>query len=94
MLMLAGHPDFPFFYACDEMRAVVRAYNAVCTPGFFGNGIELKLRYQGGLYALQGKHIPLEIQRGFSRSFFGKPPVFSPAGNETNRGPKAKAVGQ
>ncbi|MDR1462472.1 MAG: hypothetical protein LBI68_04955 [Azoarcus sp.] len=88
MLTLAGHPDFPFFYACDETRAVVRAYNAVCTPGFFGNGIEPKLRYQGGLNALQGKQ-PLEIRRGFFRSFFGKSSVFSPVGNETSWGTKA-----
>jgi hypothetical protein len=94
MLTLAGHSYFPFLDACDETRAIARAYGAVCTPGFFGNGAEPKLRYPGGSNALQGKLVALEIQHGFSRSFSEKPSVFHSAGNETSRGTKARVVGQ
>ncbi|MDR2093143.1 MAG: hypothetical protein LBP58_07510 [Azoarcus sp.] len=90
MLTLAEHSDFPFFDACDETRAIARAYGAVCTPGFFGNDREPKLRYRGGLNAAQEKPIPLEIRRGPS----GRPPVFHSAGNETSQGAKAKVVGR
>jgi hypothetical protein len=89
MLTLAGHSDFPFFDPCDETRAIARAYGAVCTPGFFSNDREPKLRYRGGSSAVQGKPIPLAIRRGPSE----RPPVFHPAGNETSRGTKAKVVG-
>jgi peroxiredoxin len=40
---------FPFPYLHDESQAVARAYNAVCTPDFFGYDAARKLRYRGRL---------------------------------------------
>ncbi len=41
--------DFPFPYVIDETQEVARAYDAVCTPDFFGFNAELKLQYRGRL---------------------------------------------
>jgi peroxiredoxin len=40
---------FPFPYLHDESQAVARAYNAVCTPDFFGYDAGRKLKYRGRL---------------------------------------------
>ncbi len=40
---------FPFPYLMDETQAVARAYDAVCTPDFFGYDRDLKLVYRGRL---------------------------------------------
>ena len=53
MLALANRLSFPFPYVHDEMQTVARAYNAVCTPDFFGFNAELKLQYRGRLDASQ-----------------------------------------
>ena len=42
---------FPFPYALDETQAVARAYEAVCTPEFFGYNAALELQYHGRLAA-------------------------------------------
>ena len=39
----------PFPYLHDETQKVARAYDAVCTPDFFGYDKDLKLRYRGRL---------------------------------------------
>ncbi len=41
--------DFPFPYLHDEDQAVARAYDALCTPDFFGYDADFKLRYRGRL---------------------------------------------
>ena len=41
--------DFPFPYLHDEEQAVARAYDAVCTPDFFGFDGDRKLKYRGRL---------------------------------------------
>ena len=41
--------DFP--YVIDRTQAVVRAYDAVCTPDFFGFDRDLGLQYRGRLDA-------------------------------------------
>lgn len=41
--------DFPFPYVIDETQEVARAYDAVCTPDFFGFDKDLKLLYRGRL---------------------------------------------
>jgi len=38
---------FPYLY--DESQAVARAYDAVCTPDFFGFNANLELQYRGRL---------------------------------------------
>lgn len=42
---------FPFPYLHDESQAVARAYDAVCTPDFFGFDRDLGLQYRGRLDA-------------------------------------------
>lgn len=41
--------DFPFPYLHDETQAVARAYDAACTPDFFGFNADLGLQYRGRL---------------------------------------------
>jgi peroxiredoxin len=50
--------DWPFPYLHDETQQVARAYDAVCTPDFFGYDAALRLRYRGRLDA--GRKQPLE----------------------------------
>ena len=45
----AGAHGFAFPYLCDESQEVARAYNAVCTPDFFGFNKNLELQYRGRL---------------------------------------------
>ena len=40
---------YPFPYLFDESQDVARAYDAVCTPDFFGYNAELELQYRGRL---------------------------------------------
>jgi peroxiredoxin len=47
----AEEKAFPFKYLHDESQAVARAYDAVCTPDFFGYDAELGLQYRGRLDA-------------------------------------------
>lgn len=41
--------DFPFPYLHDESQAIARAYDAQCTPDFFGFNAGLGLQYRGRL---------------------------------------------
>jgi len=41
--------DFPFPYLHDDSQAVARAYDAACTPDFFGFNADLDLQYRGRL---------------------------------------------
>lgn len=45
----AAEHTFPFPYLIDETQAVARAYDAVCTPDFFGFDADLGLQYRGRL---------------------------------------------
>src|SRR5271154_5175787 len=49
MKRFAHKHDFPFPYLHDESQAVARAYDAVCTPDFFGFDRHRKLKYRGRL---------------------------------------------
>lgn len=40
---------FPFPYLYDEDQSVARAYDAVCTPDYFGYDATLHLKYRGRL---------------------------------------------
>ncbi len=42
---------YPFPYLFDETQAVAKAYNAVCTPDFFGFNKDFALQYRGRLDA-------------------------------------------
>lgn len=58
MRAFATEHGFPFPYLLDESQQVARAYDAVCTPDFFGYDAELKLRYRGRLDASKATAIP------------------------------------
>ena len=49
MAGFAAANHFPFPYLHDESQAVARAYDAACTPDFFGFDAELGLQYRGRL---------------------------------------------
>ena len=49
MKSFAVRHGFPFPYLIDRTQAVARAYDAVCTPDFFGFDKDLGLQYRGRL---------------------------------------------
>ena len=49
MKLFADANDFPFPYLHDESQAVARAWDAVCTPDFFGFNADGELQYRGRL---------------------------------------------
>jgi len=49
MKRFAEEHGFTFPYLHDETQEVARAYDAVCTPDFFGFNAELELQYRGRL---------------------------------------------
>ena len=51
MKVVAKQFDFPFPYLLDGTQEVARAYDAVCTPDFFGYNADLELQYRGRLDA-------------------------------------------
>ena len=52
MRRIAKDKGFPFPYVVDETQDVARAYDAVCTPDFFGFDDGLELKYHGRLEEL------------------------------------------
>ena len=51
MQKLALDHQFPFAYLYDNDQSIARAYNAACTPDFFGFNANLELQYRGRLDA-------------------------------------------
>lgn len=51
MIAFAKMHGFGFPYLHDETQAVARAYDAICTPDFFGFNADLELQYRGRLDA-------------------------------------------
>ncbi|GGH20773.1 AhpC/TSA family protein [Cribrihabitans marinus] len=51
MAEMARVRDFPFPYLHDAEQSVARAYDADCTPDFFGFNADLELQYRGRLDA-------------------------------------------
>ena len=49
MQRIARDKGFPFPYVIDGSQDVARAYDAVCTPDFFGFGADPDLAYHGRL---------------------------------------------
>lgn len=49
MQKFAAAHNFPFPYLHDATQEVARAYDAVCTPDFFGFNADLELQYRGRL---------------------------------------------
>lgn len=49
MKIFAKKHDFTFPYLIDESQGIARAYEAVCTPDFFGFNAKDELQYRGRL---------------------------------------------
>ena len=47
MIKFAKKNDFSFPYLIDETQEIAKAYDAVCTPDFFGYNKDLELQYRG-----------------------------------------------
>ncbi|ODR98879.1 alkyl hydroperoxide reductase [Methyloceanibacter methanicus] len=51
MKLFAARHGFTFPYLHDESQDVARAYDAACTPDFFGFNADLELQYRGRMDA-------------------------------------------
>jgi len=58
MQRVAREFNFPFPYLFDEAQDVARAYDAVCTPDFFGFNNRHELQYRGRLDASKTTPVP------------------------------------
>lgn len=63
MKRFAKEHGFPFPYLYDESQEVARAYDAVCTPDFFGFNNRLELQYRGRLDASRKEAGPADARR-------------------------------
>ncbi|MEO9825753.1 MAG: thioredoxin family protein [Paracoccaceae bacterium] len=63
MARMADTQGFPFPYLYDEDQSVARAYDAVCTPDFFGFNADLGLQYRGRLDASRASAGPTDARR-------------------------------
>ena len=55
--------NFPFPYVIDETQEIAQAYDAVCTPDFFGFNSALKLQYRGRLDESRKETAPEDVRR-------------------------------
>ncbi len=62
MKRIAQAKQLPFPYLLDESQEVARAYDAVCTPDFFGYNADLELQYRGRLDASKTSPVPGAIR--------------------------------
>jgi peroxiredoxin len=63
MARFAKSRGFTFPYLYDESQVVARAYDAVCTPDFFGFNGTLELQYRGRLDASRKEAGPPDVRR-------------------------------
>ena len=63
MTKMAEDRGFPFPYLHDEDQSVARAYDAVCTPDFFGFDARGGLQYRGRLDASRARPVEEELPR-------------------------------
>jgi peroxiredoxin len=54
---------FTFPYLYDESQDIARAYDAVCTPDFFGFNADLELQYRGRLDESRKEAAPPNVRR-------------------------------
>ena len=60
---VAAERSFRFPYLHDESQDVAKAYNAICTPDFFGFNADLELQYRGRLDASGRTPGPVDARR-------------------------------
>ena len=58
MIKFSNSNSFSFPYLVDETQEIAKAYDAVCTPDFFGYNKNLELQYRGRMRELK-KLIPV-----------------------------------
>ena len=63
MVEFASMHNFTFPYLHDEDQSVARAYDAVCTPDFFGFNKDLELQYRGRLDAARAGPAAPDLRR-------------------------------
>ncbi|MEM8836741.1 MAG: thioredoxin family protein [Pseudomonadota bacterium] len=63
MKLFARRHGFPVPYLFDETQGVARAWDAVCTPDFFGFDSDLRLQYRGRLDASRKEAASRDIRR-------------------------------
>lgn len=63
MKQMAAREGFNFPYLHDEDQTVARAYDAACTPDFFGYNSAGKLQYRGRLDASRASAGPTHLRR-------------------------------
>ena len=54
MIKFSKNNNFNFPYLIDETQEVAKAYDATCTPDFFGYNKNLELQYRGRIRELKG----------------------------------------
>ena len=63
MKIFSKKNSFSFPYLHDEDQSVAKAYDAVCTPDFFGYNADAKLQYRGRLDASRKEAGPADLKR-------------------------------
>jgi peroxiredoxin len=63
MKEFAEKHNFGFPYVIDETQAIARAYDAVCTPDFFGFDGDLQLQYRGRLDSSRNQPAAADARR-------------------------------
>jgi len=63
MKRFAEAHKFSFPYLFDESQQAAWAYDAVCTPDFFGFNADLELQYRGRLDASRKEAAPPDVRR-------------------------------
>ena len=63
MKEMAEERGFPFPYLHDEDQSVARAYDAACTPDFFGLNAQGELQYRGRLDESRREAGPPDLRR-------------------------------
>ena len=80
MIKFAKKNEFSFPYLIDETQDIAKAYDAVCTPDFFGYNQDLELQYRGRSRELKNL---IPIRNGKSDLYKAMKQIA-----ETNYGPK------
>ena len=80
MIEFAKKNEFSFPYLIDETQEIAKAYDAVCTPDFFGYNKDLELQYRGRSRELKNL---IPIRNGQSDLYKAMKQIA-----ETNYGPK------
>ncbi len=63
MQKMAAEQGFAFPYLYDESQEVARAYDAICTPDFFGFNADDELQYRGRLDESRKQAAPADVRR-------------------------------